>query len=165
MTQDRQLGISQDQARCEASGGVWLNGQCISKEELDCRKQGGRWEDGRCISAEEAKCKNNSGIWDNGVCIPPITASDCTNSTDGLSAGQFAVCWGALPSGTKKLNVYYKEEDKKGKIYKGIKADFPTPVIVSGLKPGVTVVWHIEAVNEWGKKVGYSNEVTTVTKS
>jgi hypothetical protein len=155
-----------DKEQCESAGGTFVNGVCISKEEFECRAQGGRWDGTRCISLQEAQCVNNCGIWDeeNKVCIALIVAFDCTDQVE-LSPGQFAVGWGDLPDGAKKVNVYYKPEGRPERIYKGIKADYPIPIIISGQKPGVAITWHIEAVNEWGKKVGYSNEVTTTTKS
>ncbi len=156
--------ISINQSECISLGGIWSENRCIIGEELECRKTGGRWDGVRCISHEEAVCVNNCGIWQDGICIPPIVAFDCTDMIENISPGQFTVAWGDLPEGTKKVNVYYKPEGKPEKIYKGIKPNYPIPIIVSGQKPGTEVIWHIEAVNEWGNKVGYSNEIMTVTK-
>jgi hypothetical protein len=69
-----------------------------------------------------------------------------------------------LPEGTAKLYVYYQAKGRKEQVYRGIKPDFPTPIVISGQKPGVEVTWHVEAVDKWLRKIGYSNEVETVTK-
>ncbi len=153
-----------NQKQCELEGGVWLNGICLTKVELDCRKAGGRWDGTRCIPAEETQCLNNCGIWENGICTPPIFAYDCTNEVEKLSPGQFAIGFDSIPENAKKINIHYTPENLRSRVYEGIKVSFPIPITISGQKPGITVVWYVEAVNEWGKKVGYSNEVTTITK-
>lgn len=137
---------------CFAKGNIWLAGECLTPEQARER-------------IAEIDCLINRGQWVDGKCVPSIAAADLTGSTEGLSPGQFAVGWGQLPPGTATVNVYYQAVGGRAhRIYEGIKADFPPPIIVSGQRKGVTVVWHVEAFNEWGTRLGYSNEVTTITK-
>lgn len=152
---------------CEANGGVYANGVCITKEELECRKNGDCWRNGVCIPGEQIECENNKGIWENGVCRPLIFAYDCAEEVnDKMTPGQFAIGWETdnFPENTKEVNVHYKPEGKKARCYSGIKAKYPTPIIISGQKPDVEIVWHIEIVDSWGNMLGYSNEVVTRTK-
>ncbi len=152
-------------AECEASGGKWLGGRCVSQEEYACVMAGGSYADGRCISREEIACVKNCGVWENGACKPSIEAFDCTGSITDPTPGLFAVSWGKLPEGTKTVNVHYRVNDKYNRVYRDIKADCETPIPVAGQKAGSTIEWYIVAYDAWKRKTGYSNTVSTVTKS
>ena len=138
---------------CYESGGEWMNGECLTKEQAQLRR-------------DEAACRVNGGLFIDGVCHPSINALDSTDSTEGLSPGQFAITWGALPAGTKYVAVEYTPEGKETRVYGGgkIKATYTPPLKVAGQKPGTKVTCTVRALNEWGKQIGYSNEVELTTK-
>ena len=64
-------GTDIDARDCAASGGAYINGNCVSPQEQDkktCDKSGGTWSNGRC-SIPSVQCKMMGGNYINGNCV------------------------------------------------------------------------------------------------
>ena len=96
-----------DERDCAASGGAYINGDCVSPQEQDkkvCDKAGGRWQNGRC-SVPSVQCKLMGGNYVNGNCVSGDTNTQARINCE-MGGGEYSPSTGACKQDSSQADRF-----------------------------------------------------------
>ena len=96
-----------DERECVASGGAYINGDCVSPQEQDkkvCDKAGGRWQNGRC-SVPSVQCKLMGGNYVNGNCVSGDTNTQARINCE-MGGGEYSPSTGACKQDSSQADRF-----------------------------------------------------------